>query len=95
MFKLDFLENEAANKKSLIFIFDLFRREESTYARLYRVAKIVIEFRRSNTNRFLQYNKINPSYIQCVSKTMDDITKSLQHMYNFDGTCADIYFTLQ
>lgn len=104
MFRLDFLENEVANKKSLIFIFDLFRREESTYSRLYRVAEIAIEFRRSNTNLFLQYNKINPSYIQCVrfiwkhaniSKTMDDITKSLQQMlYNFDGDICRYLFHL-
>lgn len=104
MFKLDFLGNEAANKKSLIFVFDLFRREESTYSRVYRIAETQSNFEDQIQTFF--YNTIKlilPTYSVSVwsgstlsiSKTMDDITKSLQQMlYNFDGDISRYLFHL-
>lgn len=104
MFKLDFLGNEAANKKSLIFVFDLFRREESTYSRLYRVAETQSNFEDQIQTFF--YNTIKlilrtysvsvlSGSTLSISKTMDDITKSLQQMlYNFDGDICRYLFHL-
>lgn len=104
MFKLDFLGNEAANKKSLIFVFDLFRREESTYSRVYRIAETQSNFEDQIQTFF--YNTIKlilPTYSVSVLsgstlsiwKTMDDITKSLQQMlYNFDGDISRYLFHL-
>lgn len=86
MFKLDFLGNEAAKKKSLIFVFDLFRREESTYSRLYRVAETQSNFEDQIQVFYNTIELILPTYSVSVlsgstlsiSKTMDHITKSLQ-----------------